>query len=290
MRMVRNFSKWLETFRPSINSYNYYTDFDKIYKNAERFKTEIFILNSIVGSKNIELDFEKILNKYPECLKAVPILLAVRSSEIYCQDENGAVIYDFNNLNNNIEQYKYFMRKTGLFDLLANHVANLYDYVTGVETGLDSNGRKNRGGHQMENLVEFYLKQAEVEYYKEIYLSEIENKWDIDLSALSAKGTSAKRWDFAVKTLNKIFVIETNFYTDGGSKLNETARSYKLIAEKAKQIKNFEFVWITDGKGWLQARHNLEETFKILKNLYNIADMQRGIFNKLFSANKKGGA
>lgn len=143
--MVRNFSKWLETLRPSINSYNYYTDFEKIYKNAERFKTEIFILNSIAGSKNIEQDFEKILNKYPECLKAVPILLAVRSSDFYCQDENGAMIYDFNNLNNNIEQYKYFMRKTGLFDLLANHVLNLYDYVMGVETSLDAKDRKNRG-------------------------------------------------------------------------------------------------------------------------------------------------
>ena len=54
-----------------------------------------------------------------------------------------------------------FMRKTGLFDLMENHIVNnLVDYVTGIETGLDSNGRKNRGGHLMENLVEGFLCKA----------------------------------------------------------------------------------------------------------------------------------
>lgn len=283
MRNSRNFSDWLDTFRASINSYSYYTDFEKVYKNASRFKTEIYILNSLVGSENIEKDFEEILKKYPECIKAVPILLAVRSSEIYCQDENGAVIYNFNNLNNSISAYKYFMRRTGLFELLKNHVLNLYDYVTGVEAGLDSNGRKNRGGHQMEALVESYLKKSGAEYYKEMYLSEIENKWQIDLSAISADGTSAKRWDFVVKAGKNIFVIETNFYTDGGSKLNETARSYKMIAEEAKGVPDFGFIWITDGKGWREARRNLEETFNVLEHLYNIADLENGILNKILA-------
>ena len=187
--------------------------------------------------------------------------------------------------NNSIEQYKYFMRKTGLFELLQNHVGILYDYVKGVETGLDFNERKNRGVYQMENLVELYLEKSGAEYYKDIYLSDIEREWEIDLSDISAQVTPIKRWNFAVKTLDKIFIIETNFFTDGGSKLNEIARSYKLIAEKAKQIKNFEFVWITDGKGWRSARHNLEETFKVLENLYNVSDMENGIFNELFADN-----
>lgn len=171
----RQFTEWLKTFRESINGYTYYTDFSKVYENAEQLKIEINILNSLIGSQTIEADFENILNKYPQCLKAIPILLAVRESEIYCQDDKGAVNYSFKNKTQTIEQYKYFMRKTGLFGLLQNHIiSNLYDYVTGVEVGLDSNGRKNRGGHQMENLVESYLKKAGVEYYKEMYLTEIE--------------------------------------------------------------------------------------------------------------------
>ena len=279
----RIFAQWLSTFRQSINGYGYYTDFQKVYENAERLKIEISILNSLVGSKNVEEDFEMVIARYPECIKAIPILLAVRENEIYCQDENGAVNFRFDRQVQTVEQYKYFMRHTGLFNMLQNHIiSNLYDYVTGVEVGLGSNGRKNRGGHQMEDLVESYLKKANVEYYKEMYLTEIESKWRIDLSAISAEGTSTKRWDFVVKTPSCIYVIETNFYTSGGSKLNETARSYKMIAEEAKSVRGFKFVGITDGGGWISARRNLEETFNVLEELYNISDMENNVFNKLF--------
>jgi type II restriction enzyme len=130
----------------------------------------------------------------------------------------------------------------------------------------------------MEALVECYLKKAGVKYYKEMDLTEIEHKYHIDLSLISVKGISAKRWDFIVKTPTYIYAIETNFYASGGSKLNETARSYKMIAEEAKRIKNFKFIWITDGGGWKHSRRNLEETFNVLEDLYNIADMENGIF------------
>lgn len=115
-----------------------------------------------------------------------------------------------------------------------------------------------------------------------MYLTEIEEKWHIDLSAISAEGTSTKRWDFVVKTSSCIYVIETNFYTGGGSKLNETARSYKMIAEEAKTVPGFKFIWITDGDGWKSARRNLEETFNVLDDLYNISDMENNLFPALF--------
>lgn len=280
----RNFANWLKTFRKSINRYDYYTDFAKVYERAERFKKQIYLLNSLVCSKNIEQEFEELLTEYPSCLNAVPILLAVRNSEIYCQDELGAVNYDFDEPHQSIEQYKYFMRETGLFDMLQNHIiSNLYDYVTGVEVGLDSNGRKNRGGHQMERLVESFLIQAGVTYHKEMYLADVEKTFGLDLSAISAAGTSTKRFDFVVETSNRVFGIETNFYASGGSKLNETARSYKMIAEESKNIEGFAFVWITDGGGWYSARKNLKETFNVLDTLYNIKDLEDGIFMELFN-------
>lgn len=275
---MRNFDIWLSKFRESISTYGYYTDFVTVYKNAEKLKVEINILNSLVGSKNIEKDFEDLIKRYPECLKAIPLLLAVRSNEIYCQDKNGAVNYNFAKPVQNIDQYKYFMRETGLFDLLEKHIiSNLFDYATGVEVGLGSNGRKNRGGHQMEDLVESYLIASRLEYYKEMYLQDIEKKWGIDLSAISAEGTSTKRWDFVVKTDKTIYVIETNFYASGGSKLNETARSYKMIAEESKNIPGFQFVWITDGAGWTSARRNLKETFDTMDYIFNINDLESGI-------------
>jgi type II restriction enzyme len=280
----RNFHDWLSKFKSSISDYSYYVNFDKIYQNVNSIKIELNILNSLILSKNIEADFRNIITKYPDVLKCIPILLAVRASEIYAIDKDGEYLYNFETKNYSIDQYIVFMQKTGLFDLLEKHlVNNLYDYVTGVETGLDSNGRKNRGGDLMENLVESFLKKSKIqEYQKEMYRSEIENKWNVNLSNISNQGKSEKRFDFVVKTPNMIYGIETNFYSSSGSKLNETARSYKTLAQEAKSIKDFTFIWITDGNGWINAKNNLEETFDVMEHIYNINDLENGIMNKIF--------
>lgn len=284
--MKRNFDEWLSEFRGSIANYEYYIDFNKIYSNINKIKVELNILNSLIGSQNIEEEFENILLKYPETLKCIPLLLAVRASEIYAVDSEGEYKYNFKNQNYSIEQYKIFMRKTGLFDLLQNHIINnLVDYATGVETGLDSNGRKNRGGHLMENLVESFIQKAGYKknetYFKEMYIHAITDKWGIDLSAISNSGKSEKRFDFVIKTSNRIYGIETNFYASGGSKLNETARSYKQIAQEVDTIDGFTFIWFTDGSGWKSARHNLEETFDVMETIFNIKDLENGILSQL---------
>lgn len=281
---MRNFNEWLNEMRQSINGYDYYVDFEKVYANVDEIKIELNILNSLIGSKSIQNDMLTLLEKYPEVLKCIPILIAVRQKEIYAQDADGAYLYNFEKKNYSNEEYVLFMQKTGLLDLMSDHIINnLVDYVIGVETGLDSNGRKNRGGHQMEDLVESFIEKTGAEYYKEMYLTEIETKWGVDLSSISAEGTTTKRWDFVVRTANMIYVIETNFYASGGSKLNETARSYKMIAEEARDIRGVEFVWVTDGAGWKSARRNLEETFNTMTHLYNISDMEKGVFLTLFS-------
>lgn len=291
--MERNFDNWLSTFRESIATYDFYVDFHKVYSNVNSIKVELNILNSLIGSQNIEKDFDVLLAKYPEVIKCVPILLAVRSYEIYCQDNagNNTFYFDpkkFSSLSKlEREKYKYFMNKTGLFELLQHHiVTNLVDYVTGIETGLDSNGRKNRGGHLMEDLVESFIQSAgfvkDENYFKEMYIHEISDKWDVDLSSISNQGKMEKRFDFVVKTNAMVYGIETNFYGTGGSKLNETSRSYKTLALESKDIKNFVFVWFTDGKGWESARNNLEETFDIMPNLYNIHDMENNIMREIF--------
>lgn len=283
----RNFSEWLLGFRDSIADYGYYIDFEKVHRNVDSIKIELNILNSLIGSNNIETDFENLINKYPETLKCIPLLLAVRSNEIYAIDGDGDFTYNFKNPNLSVEQYKIFMRKTGLFDLLENHIVNnLVDYATGVETGLDSNGRKNRGGHLMENLVESFIQKSGfvkgVNYFKEMYIHQITDKWNIDLSAISNQGKMEKRFDFVVKTPTMIYGIETNFYGGGGSKLNETARSYKTLALETDTIDGFTFVWFTDGKGWTSARHNLEETFDVMEHIYNIKDLENGIITEVF--------
>lgn len=282
----RDFMTWLSGFRDSIADYGYYIDFEKVHRNVEGIKVELNILNSLIGSKNIEAEFEVLLEKYPEILKCIPLLLAVRANEIYVIDGDGEFTYEFKKPNLSAEQYKVFMRKTGLFDLMTNHIVNnLVDYATGVETGLDSNGRKNRGGHLMENLVESFIKKAGFikgeTYFKEMYIHQITEKWGIDLSALSNQGKMEKRFDFVIKTDNMIYGIETNFYGSGGSKLNETARSYKTLALETDTIDGFTFVWFTDGKGWTSARNNLEETFDVMEHIYSIKDLENDIIKNV---------
>jgi len=161
LQMKRNFNLWFRTFRESIATYSYYIDFEKVFVNVDSIKIELSILNTLIGSKNIKSDFEAILTKYPETLKCIPILLAVRTSKIPVIDINGSFSFNFVKANYTAKEYVNFMEKSGLFDLLANHlINNLFDYVTGVEIGLDSNGRKNRGGHLMEDLIESYIQRA----------------------------------------------------------------------------------------------------------------------------------
>lgn len=282
----RNFNDWLSKFKTSISDYTYYVDFEKIYKNVDKVKVELNILNSLIGSKNIEDEFQNIMIKYPETLECIPLLLAVRSREIFVKDEIKEYLFKFDKMVYSMDDYIRFMRESGLFNLLQNHIINnLHDYVLGIEVGLDSNGRKNRGGHLMENLVESYIIKAgykkNINYFKEMYIKDIEKKWNLDLSEISDNNTSTKRFDFVIKTDKQVYVIETNFYFSGGSKLNETARSYKMLAQESKKVKGITFIWFTDGTGWNSARKNLEETFNELETMYNIDDLEKGILEKL---------
>ena len=295
--MTRNFNEWLATFEDSIASWRYYTDFDKVYINVNKIKNELNLLNGLIGSKNIEQEFKKLVEEYPNVLKAIPILIAKREKIVIIKDAIQDYYYNFKSMNYSIEEYSMFMRKTGIYDLLENHlISNLYDYVTGVEVGMDTNARKNRTGDAMEDLVESYIVKAgfvkEHNYYKEVTSTQLKEKWNIDLKEvlknidIATKNKKVKmaekRFDFIIEKNNILYLIETNFYGSQGSKLNETARSYKMLNEELKKIKGIKFVWFTDGKGWNTAKGNLEETFNEMDDIYCIAEMKDNIMSRIF--------
>ena len=288
--MKRNFESWLLTMKDSIATWNYYTDFPKVYENVNKLKVELNILNSLIGSKNIEDEFKALLSRYPEIIKAIPILLAKREKEIKVIDSKETYVFNFAKMNYTVDQYALFMKNSGLFELLQNHIINnLIDYVLGVEVGMDTNGRKNRTGDAMEDLVESYLIKAGLvkgeTYFKELNKSDVERMFHLDLSGISNQDKTEKRFDFVFKgPLGDVYACECNFYSGGGSKLNETARSYKTLALEAQGVSRFTFVWFTDGLGWNSARHNLEETFDVLDTVYNIKDLEDGIAEKLLDA------
>ncbi len=289
--MKRVFEDWLKSMRKSIADYKYYIDFNSVYKNAEKYKVELNILNSLIGSKDIENEFKTLLNKYPEILNAIPILIAKRETEIFCMDAHHTINYDFSKKSQTPEEYCYFMKETGLFELIEHHIINnLFDYVLGVETGLNSNGRKNRGGDLMENLVESFIRkmgfEKDVNYYKELYSFELEVMSGIKLVSDSKEEKADKRFDFVINNNDHYYAIECNFYSSQGSKLNETARSYKNIALETKDIDKFTFIWITDGLGWNTAKNNLKETFEVLDTIYNIKDLEDGELEKLIKGDR----
>ena len=278
----KDFNTWLSQFRDTLATWNYYTDFDKVYDNVGNIKVELNILNSLIGSKNIESEFKNLIIKYPEVLNVIPILIAKREKKIKIIDAQGNFEYSFSNMNYSVDDYANFMRKTGLFDLFENHlISNLLDYVTGVEVGMDTNGRKGRTGDAMEDLVESFIIKAGYKYYKELKLSELEKISGLNLSSLSNDGNTEKRFDFVFVKNGVYYACECNFYSTQGSKLNETARSYKTLALEAKNINGFKFVWFTDGLGWNHAKNNLEETFDVLDDIYNISELENGIIGKL---------
>lgn len=276
---MRDFNKWLKTMKDSIATYNYFTDFNKVYNNVDSIKVELNLLNSLIGSKNIRNDFLNLYKRYPEILKAIPILLAKRDNQIKLYEAGCEKIFNFDKPNYSAEEYADFMESTKLFDLISNHIINnLIDYAIGVEVGMDTNARKNRTGDIMEDIVESYLLEAgfekDVTYFKELNKTDIERKFRLDLSKISNDGKTEKRFDFVFIKDNHVYACECNFYNTGGSKLNETARSYKTLSLEAKDIPNFTFVWFTDGMGWNYAKHNLEETFDILETIYNLNDLE----------------
>ncbi|MCL2228538.1 MAG: type II restriction endonuclease [Firmicutes bacterium] len=275
---MRNFNEWLSKFKISISDFGYYINFNKVYRNVDSIKIELGALSSLVRSKNIEKDFRELFNKLPSVARCIPILLAIRDQIVYVTHHNENYVFNFTKCD--VEECVLFMSESGLFDLISNHLTgNIIDYTTGVEVGLDSNGRKNRGGTLMENIVEQHIKNSGFSYFKEMKVKTIEGNWGINLSGIPDN----KKFDFVIKTDTTIYGIETNFYggNGSGSKLNETARSYKLIAEKSKNIKGFKFFWITDGTSWRNAKNDLKATFDILDDIYNLVELESGVLSKV---------
>lgn len=260
--MKRTFTSIIENLKTAIVDYEYYVNFEKIYYQVWNYLVELNILNSLIGSKNIEKDFIKIINDYPEVISILPLLLAVTKYHIPVIDQY-LIKYNFKTKSMTNNEYVNFMKKTKLFDLFENNkIKNLVDYVTGIAVGLDSHARKNRTGFIMENLVESFIKKTNyIGFFKQIKKIYIANKYAINIDKLLVDISikeAEKKFNFVVKTKDHLFLIEVNFYNAGGSKLNSEASRFKELSKSIIKLDNITFVWITDGIGWKTAKPNLK--------------------------------
>lgn len=264
----QEFKTFMSQLKETNQSLDFFCDFDKINSNVEDIKLSLCMLNSLIGSANLRASVETIWKRDKTAFNVMDILIAVRSEgkKKVLNSLGECVVLD--SLFESVDGVMEFLNDTGLAEVFQlQKITNLVDYVFGVETGLDSNARKNRSGHVMENVVAEIFENNGVDYRTEVYSSE----WAEMTKAL---GDDEKRFDFVIETPQKIYLIEVNFYSGGGSKLNEVARAYSDIAPKINAVDGFEFVWITDGIGWNSAKNKLQEAFNIIPSIYNLTSIE----------------
>ena len=264
---MRDFNKFMSQLQETNQTLDFFCDFDKIAANVDNIKLSLCMLNSMIGTTDLRKSVETIWNRDCTAFSVMDILIAVRSEgkKAVLNSAGQCIILD--RLFTSIDGVLEYLEGTGLADLFRQKKINdLVDYVFGIETGLDSNARKNRSGHVMEGMVASILKKNGIKFRQEVYSTEWPNLQRV-------LGDDEKRFDFVIQTPKKTYLIEVNFYSGGGSKLNEVARSYSDIAPKINSVSGFEFVWITDGIGWNSAKNKLQEAYNIIPSIYNLTNI-----------------
>jgi type II restriction enzyme len=281
----------MSTLKNKITGWDYFVNWAKVFGNISAIEVDLNILNYLIGKENIEEEFASLLDEHPTIAHLVPVLIA-------CRDQRFEILTGYDKSNFQYEKYDFsvescsnkdkvvqFAKGTGFLDLLKDRkIKSLVDYVIGVEVGLDSNGRKNRGGTSMEGIVEFFIKDIckrnQLSFIKEGTSAEVKQKWGIKLKV----DKSSRRIDFIINNNERLFLIETNFYGGGGSKLKATAGEYKSMSDFWKSDKR-EFVWITDGFGWNTTRLPLQETFEYIDYILNLEMVSKGLLEDIVLGN-----
>jgi len=284
--MKVTFKDLTTTFKNSIKTWDYFVNWNKVFENSSELEISLNKLNYLLGKKDFNAEFIKLYADSPEIVKVLPVLLAVRDNnlEIFDSSKNTSKFLDFSTENKNtIGEYLEFIKETGLINLFKEDgIKNLVDYVIGVEVGLDSNGRKNRGGQLMEKIVgehiESFCKEKGFEYLEQANAKKIKDTWGYEVKV----NKSSRSFDFVVYNPKdkKIKIFETNFYNGGGSKLKAVCGEFKSLQDELKEQK-IDFVWVTDGLGWETTLKPLEETFNHNDYVFNLSILEKGILNSL---------
>ena len=283
--MNKDFNNLITTFKSSIKTWDYFVNWKKVFANSSDLEIALNKLNYLLGKENLEDEFRKLYSSNPDIVKALPVLLAVRESklEIFDKTTKNSEFFDFSGTEKDPAKYFEFLSKSGLARLFQKDgIKNLVDYVMGVEVGLDSNGRKNRGGTLMEEILGDFIKdfcnQYGYEYMPQARSTSIKSKWGVDVKV----DKSERSFDFAVYNPNskKIKLFETNFYNGGGSKLKAVCGEFRNLYDELK-VQDIDFIWVTDGLGWYTAKRPLEETYNHNEYVFNLNMLEAGVLNNL---------
>jgi type II restriction enzyme len=281
------FDHLIKTLKKSITKWDYFVNWQKANAGVGDLEINLNLLNYLVGKPDIKAAALKLLTEHPQVIHTIPALLACRQDKFYILKayQNGSFTYanyDFSKKSKISPQDAVeFMEKSGFLEQLqSERIKSLVDYVLGVEVGLDSNGRKNRGGTSMEDIVEFFVstlcKDKGYEYMTQATAPKIKQQWGHHVTV----DKSTRRIDFAINTPQGLVLIETNFYGGGGSKLKSTAGEYKTLYDCLSKD-GHKFIWVTDGMGWKTTQRPLEETFNHIDHMLNLSMIEKGLLSEI---------
>lgn len=265
--MEKDFNKFMSQLSETNATLDFYSDFNKIRNNVSEIALSLNSLNFLLGKENLREAVTMLWNRDKKAFDVLDILIATRRKDKKKYIDNDGKPYLISSLFTSIDGVMKFLEETGLSEVfMRKDVKDLVDYVFGVETGLDTNARKNRSGDITETLLHRILNNNGIVHRMEVYSSEFP-----EIKAVL--GEDEKRFDFVIKTKKRTFLIELNFYSGGGSKLNEVARAYRELAPIVNGVKGYEFVWITDGEGWNSAKNKLAEAYNDIPRMYNFTTL-----------------
>lgn len=284
---------FLTTLSITNRTPEYYVNWDKVERETKQYELELNTLNYLIGKENIYEETLRLFEQQPNLIKAIPSLIASRDKvlDILSIDDNDDMSFerlDFSKIDSErVEDYVVFAEDSGLLDFLQNKAnRSLVDYVYGVEAGLDSNARKNRSGTTMEGILERHVSklasELDLEWKAQATAAYIKEKWNIEVPV----DKSERRFDVAVYSTknNKLWLIETNYYGGGGSKLKAVAGEFTELSQFVVQSKDdVEFVWVTDGQGWKTAHLPLSEAFGHIINVFNLNMLKNNYLHDLFN-------
>jgi type II restriction enzyme len=283
---------FLRTLLSTNRTHRFLVDWDKIKAQVESYRLELHLLNALIGSTHFEEDLRTIIASYPQVLPVFPLLLALRDREFRLIDESSVedlreITYNFTPRTlspEEVEDLVQFFSRTGLQEFFESRLhQSLQDYLLGVEVGLDTHARKNRSGAFMEHILRPVIEEANRQLLRPFtilaqrpFAALHEYRFPVPAPLEHRRAD----WILFREADQKLVNIETNFYTETGSKPQEIVDAY---IDRSRNLKSygFTFIWITDGEGWKGQYHQIHKGFRELDFLLNLSMARRGFLQEI---------
>lgn len=282
--------------------FNYYVDWSNV-AGFQDYLVEIHAMDILIccDDDSFEEKFRTLVTKLPSVILLFPFLFGLAKSDreklykdrdklIIIQEEldkEDHLVYSFSKSLGNIDEkdikkYYDFFVQMGLKHLYQNIIEkSTLDYIAGVLVGMDSNGRKNRGGKAFELACQPLFEKICKKYNLELLLQKqfkVLRDYGMDIS----EDIANRKADFILvdRMQKKAINFEVNFYNGTGSKPEEIIDSY-INRQNDLAADGICFGLVTDGNCWSKATNQLTKGFRHLDYLLNFYLLKHGMLEEI---------